>query len=106
MRNGCLGDGHTDDDFIISGEMINELPELETQDQIIFEYNQWDSYDCTIYTALWALSDLWNREVTKEQFEETNEESYKRWRTPWEWRLVKEAVDLSCDMWMKWYPNE
>lgn len=106
MRNGCLGDGHTDDDFIISGEMINELPELETQDQIIFEYNQWDSYDCTIYTALWALSDLWNREVTKEQFEETNEESYKRWRTPWEWRLVKEAVDLACDMWMKWYPNE
>lgn len=106
IKNGCLGDGHTDDDYVISWEMIYALPELETQDQIIFEYNQGNSSDCTIYAALWALSDLFNRELTQEQIEETNEESYKRWRTPGEWRKTKDAVDLSCDMRMKRYPNE
>ena len=96
--NGCLWDWATDSDYKITGEMINQLPELEIQDQIIFEYNQGNSNDCTIYSALWACSDLLNIEITPEQIEEANEESYNRWRTPWEWRLVKEAVSLACDM--------
>jgi hypothetical protein len=58
--------------------MVDNLPELEKQDQIIFEYDQTGTVDCTIYSALGALSDLWNREVTDEQIEETVEESFKR----------------------------
>ena len=81
-NNGCLGDGYTRTDYLLSAEEINALPELEQQDDIIFEYNQGNSSDCTIYSALGALSDLFNREVTQEQIEECNEESYKRGRTP------------------------
>ena len=96
--NGCLWDGHTDDDWKITWEMVDNLPELEIQDQIIFEYNQSWTPHCTIYSALWACSDLLNIEITQEQIDEAVEESYNRWRTPWEWRLVKEAVNLACDM--------
>lgn len=104
--NGCLGDGHTDDDWKITWEMLDELPELEIQDQKIFEYNQGSSPDCTLYSALGALSDLFNRELTPAHFEEANEESFKRWRVPGEWRYTKDAVDCSCDLWMKRFPED
>lgn len=96
--NGCLWDGHTDDDWKITWEMVDNLPELEIQDQIIFEYNQSWTPHCTIYSALWACSDLLNIEITQEQIDEAVEESYNRWRTPWEWRYTKDAVNLACDM--------
>lgn len=104
--NGCLGDGHTDKDWKITGEMLDELPELEIQDKKIFEYNQGSSPDCTLYSALGALSDLFNRELTPAHFEEANEESFKRWRVPGEWRYTKDAVDCSCDLWMKRFPED
>lgn len=96
--NGCLWDGHTDQDRLLTWEMIENLPELEILDQKIFEYDQSWTPHCTIYSALGACSDLLNIEITQEQIDEAVEESYNRWRTPWEWRLVKEAVSLSCDM--------
>lgn len=104
--NGCLGDGHTEKDWKLTGEMLQYLPELETQDQLIFEYDQGDSLDCTIYSALGALSDLRNRELTQEQIDEAVEESYNRGRTKGEGWYVKDAVNLACDMWTKRYPNE
>jgi len=104
--NGCLGTGAKETDYLLTGEMINQLPKLEEQDQKIFEYNQGKSNDCTIYSALWALSDLRNRELTPEQIEETNEESYNRGRIRGEWWYTQSAVDLACDMRMKRYPNE
>lgn len=104
--NGCLGDGHTDDDWKLTWEMLDALPELEMQDQIIFEYDQSGTPDCTLYSALGALSDLFNRELTPAHFEEANEESFKRWRVPGEWRYTKDAVDCSCDLWMKRFPED
>lgn len=104
--NGCLGDGHTEKDWKLTGEMLQYLPELETQDQLIFEYDQGNSSDCTIYSTLGALSDLRNRELTQEQIDEAVEESYNRGRTKGEGWYVKDAVNLACDMWAKWYPNE
>lgn len=106
IKNGCLWDGATDKDRIISGEMLAKLPELIEQDQVIFEYNQGNSNDCTIYSALGALSDLFNREITEEQIEETNEESRKRGRVKGNWRYTQSAVDLACDMREKRYPDE
>lgn len=106
MINGCLGDGHTDQDWEITGEMLDELPELEIQDQKIFEYDQGSSPDCTLYSALGALSDLFNRELTPAHFEEADEESFKRWRVPGKWRYTKDAVDCSCDLWMKRFPED
>ena len=98
LQGGCLWDWHTDKDRLLTGEMVDNLPELELQDQKIFEYDQSWTLDCTIYSALGACSDLLNIELTEKQIDEAVEESYNRWRTPWEWRLVKEAVELACDM--------
>ena len=98
LQGWCLWDGATDQDRKLTGEMIDNLPELETQDQIIFEYDQSWTVDCTIYSALGACSDLLNIEITEDQIDEAVEESFNRWRTPWEGRLVKDAVDLACDM--------
>ncbi len=98
LQGGCLWDWHTDKDRLLTGEMVDNLPELEKQDQIIFEYDQSWTVDCTIYSALGACSDLLNIEITENQIDEAVEESFNRWRTPWEWRLVKDAVDLACDM--------
>lgn len=106
LQGGCLWDWHTDKDRLLTGEMVDNLPELEKQDQIIFEYDQTGTVDCTIYSALGALSDLWNRELTQEQIDETVEESFNRWRTRGEGRYTKDAVNLACDMRMKRYPNE
>ena len=106
LQGWCLWDWATDQDRKLTGEMIDNLPELENQDQIIFEYDQSWTVDCTIYSALWALSDLWNRELTQEQIEETVEESFKRWRVRGKGWYVQSAVDLACDMRMKWYPKE
>lgn len=86
--------------------MIDSLPPLDTQDQIIYEYDQTGTPHCTIYSALGALSDLFNRELTQEQIDETVEESYKRGRVRGEGRYTQSAVDLACDMRMKRYPNE
>lgn len=104
--NGCLWDWATNRDWILSSEEIKVLPELEKQDDIIFEYNQTGTPHCTLYSALGALSDLFNREITQKQIDETVEESYKRGRIRWEGWYVKDAVNLACDMWMKWYPDE
>ena len=79
--------------------MVEWLPKLYLQDYQIYEYNQWDSLDCTIYSALWALSDLYNREVTQKQIDEAVEESYKRWRVKGQWWYVKEAVEMCCKLW-------
>ena len=106
IQNWCLWDGHTNNDYLLSAEEINALPELEQQDDIIFEYNQGDSNDCTIYSALGALSDLFNREVTQEQIEECNEESYKRWRIRGAGWYTKMAVETCCDKWMIRYPTD
>ena len=104
--NGCLGTGATEEDRLLTWEMISELPELEKQDQKIFEYNQGNSPDCTIYSALGALSDLFNRELTQEQIDEAIEESFNRGRVRGQGWFTQNAVDLACDKWMEWYPDE
>jgi len=98
LQGGCLWDWHTDKDRLLTGEMVDNLPELEKQDQIIFEYDQTGTVDCTIYSALGACSDLLNIEITEEQIDEAVEESFNRWRIRWEGWYVKDAVSLACDM--------
>lgn len=103
IQGGCLWDGHSEKDWILSGEMLDFLPELENQDQIIFEYDQSGTVDCTIYSALWACSDLCNIEVTEEQIDDAVEESFNRWRTRGEGWYVKDAVNLAVDKFKEWF---
>ena len=97
--NGCLWTWEENTDYLLSGEMLKTLPELKLQDTQIYEYNQGGSANCTLYSAFWAVSDLFNYEWTQKEIDEMVEESYKRWRIKWQWWYIKDAVDLVADYW-------
>ena len=100
---GCLGIGETDTDYLLCDWDIDILPKLYKQDDIRFEYNQWandwSQKSCTIFGAVWMSSDLMNYEYELAEIKEIDEESYNRGRIPWNWWLVKDAVDLNKDWW-------
>lgn len=97
--NWCVGVWQEDTDYLLTGEMAQWLPELVQQDDKIYEYNQSGTPHCTLYSAFWAVSDLFNYEWKKSEIDEMVEESYKRGRIRGEWWYIKSAVDLVADYW-------
>ena len=99
VDNWLLWDWYKQTDFILSSS--NNLPDLFKQDDIIYEYNQWTSQDCTIYSAIGAVSDLMNYQFTAEEIKEINELSYQRWRRRWDGWYIYMAIDLVRNWWNK-----
>ena len=104
----CLWDWAEDTDYLLCEWDIDILPTLYEKDEIRFEYNQWaddwSRVSCTIFAAIWMLSDLINYEFSTAQIKEVDELSYNNpkyshIRTKWKWWYVKYAVDLVAD----WY---
>ena len=101
--NWCLWDGIQVTDYLLEW-FDDDLPDLIQQDNIIYEYNQykqsWSKKSCTIFSAMWALSDLFNIQwdVNKE-IKEVDWMSYDRGRLPDSWWWVQAAVKL----WADWY---
>ena len=77
------------------------LPPLVKKDEIRFEYNQGNQdrsrVSCTIFAAMWMLSDLINYEFSLDQLKEVDELSYERWRIRGQWWYVQSAVKLVAD---------
>lgn len=103
INNWVLGFWEQSTDFLLWS--AETLPELSKQDTIRYQYNQWSSNDCTIYSPVWALSDLMNYKFTADEIKEINELSYTRWRTRWEWWYVQSWVKCVCDWWNEQFPN-
>lgn len=97
--NGCIGIWAESSDYLLSWWEVDNLPELIQQDTKIYEYNQWSTPHCTLYSAFGAVSDLFNYEWTQKEIDEMVEESYNRGRIKWEWWYVKSAVNLVADYW-------
>jgi len=97
--NGCIGLWESNTDYLLTGEEAEWLPELSIQDQVIYEYNQWITPHCTLYSAFGAVSDLFNYEWTQKEIDEIVEESYNRGRIRGNGRYVKAAVNLVADYW-------
>lgn len=95
----CLWDGAKDTDYFLDEWDIDNLPELFDKDDIIFEYNQGNSKDCTIYWAIGAVSDLTNYPYPQERIDKNIKESYNRWRVKWQWWFVESACKLIKDDW-------
>lgn len=104
----CLGIWEEDTDYQLCDGDIDILPNLYKKDEIRFEYNQWANnwsrVSCTIFAAIWMLSDLINYEFSEEKIKEVDELSYNNLKYPvirkkWEGWYVKYAVDLVAD----WY---
>lgn len=77
------------------------LPPLVKKDEIRFEYNQGNQdrsrVSCTIFAAMWMLSDLINYEFSLDQIKEVDELSYERGRIRGQWWYVQSAVKLVAD---------
>ena len=96
-ENGCLGLGYELTDYLLCDG--DSLPPLVQQDEKRYEYNQGSSKDCTIYSAIGAISDLFNYEFSKSEIDEIVELSYTKGRVRWQGRYVKNAVKLVADWW-------
>ena len=76
----CLGIWESDSDFVLCEWDIDILPTLYEKDEIRYEYNQWDNdwsrVSCTIFSAIWMLSDLINYEFSEWEIKEYDDYSY------------------------------
>lgn len=101
----CLGDWAQETDYLLCEWDGDLLPQLFEKDEIRFEYNQWandwSKVSCTIFAAMWMLSDLINYEFSEAELKEVDELSYTRGRIRWHWWYVQSAVKLVAD----WYNN-
>lgn len=95
--DGCLGDGASIKDFILDEGTLDWLPELFQKDEIRYEYNQgnqdWSTVSCTIFWAMWAVSDLVNEEFSLDLIKELDETSYEQWRIRWRWWYTNNAAN-------------
>lgn len=100
---GCLGTGEQTTDYRLCSWDSDLLPPLVKKDEIRFSYNQYKnkrSYvSCTIFAAVWMLSDLMNYEFSYDEIKEIDELSYERWRIRGQWWYVQSAVKLVADRW-------
>lgn len=103
LENGCLWVGEKVTDYLLSEWIASNLPTLYEQDNIRFEYNQfnqkWSQKSCTIFSAVWAISDLFNYEFDLKEIKEIDSLSYTQGRMPNTWWYVQSAVKLVADWW-------
>lgn len=101
LENGCLGIGGQPTDYLICDGFEDALPTLYQQDDVIFEYNQskqeWSKKSCTIFSAIGAISDLFNYQFTLDEIKEIDDISYTRGRFKNQGRWVQSAVKLVAD---------
>lgn len=101
----CYWLGDTPKDYILTEWLLDALPTLYQQDEKIYQYNQykqsWSKKSCTVFNAIWWLSDLFNYPFDIWEIKERDEESYNHWRRQNEGWRVQLAIDLYCDMWNK-----
>lgn len=104
-----LWDGHEDTDFQLTYEEIEWLPPLFLQDDVRYDYNQWkqtwSKKSCTIFSAIWAISDLWNYKFPISEIKEYDDLSYTLGRKDWYWWYTKDAIDMACKKWTKDHPD-
>lgn len=101
--NWCLWVGEQQTDYILTEWVATNLPTLYEQDTIRYEYNQfnqkWSQKSCTIFSAIWAISDLFNYEFDLKEIKEIDSLSYAAGRVANSWWYVQSAVKLVADYW-------
>lgn len=103
IENWCLGVWEQATDYTLCNWFEDSLPNLYQQDDIIFEYNQnnqeWSKKSCTLFSPMWAISDLFNYEVPLSEAKEVDNRSYALGRFPDSWWYVQSWVKLWADYW-------
>jgi len=101
--NGCIGLGEKPTDYILTEWLLDKLPTLYQQDEIIYQYNQWtqtwSEKSCTLFSPVGAISDLFNVEIPLDVIKDWDEESYKYGRIKNGWWYVAAWVEHIVKMW-------
>lgn len=104
----CLGIWEQSTDYILCNGNSDLLPKLYKKDEIRFEYNQRKRsrgrVSCTIFAAMWAVSDLTNYEFSETEAKNIDDTSYNNpeyahIRLPWKWWYVSCAVNHMRKWW-------
>ncbi len=99
----CIWDWAENTDYVLCNGDSDLLPPLVKKDEIRYEYNQyknsWSYVSCTIFAAVWMLSDLMNYKFTYDEIKEIDELSYERGRIRGQGWYVQSAVKLVADRW-------
>jgi hypothetical protein len=106
--NWALWVGNENTDFLIAGEVL--LPPLVQQDYKIYEYSQvkkpeWSS-DCTLFWPFWALSDLFNIQLTDKHIESIRKLAKEKWKVDYQGWLTKQGVDVVAKRWNATFPDK
>ena len=106
--NWCLGVGEQTTDYLLEGFEDN-LPKLVQQDNIIYAYNQYNQArskkSCTVFSAIGAISDLFNYEFPLSEIKTIDDLSYTRGRMKDSGWWVQAAVKLVADYWNEHHKN-
>lgn len=103
IDNWCIGLWEKATDYKLTEGLLDALPTLYQQDEIIYEYNQWtqdwSTKSCTLFSPIGAVSDLFNVKIPLNVIKVWDTDSYRHWRMKWEWRLVAMWVNHIVDKW-------
>lgn len=103
IGNGCLGLWEKKTDYIMDEWLLDALPTLVQQDEIIYQYNQWtqtwSEKSCTIFSPIGAISDLFNVEIPLATIKKWDADSYSKWRHKDSWWFVAMWVEHIVDEW-------
>lgn len=101
--NGCLGLWAKTTDYILTEWLLDKLPTLYQQDEIIFQYNQWtqewSEKSCTLFSPIGAISDLFNVEIPLSIAEVWDNDSYSKGRMRGNGWFVAKWVEHIVDEW-------
>lgn len=101
--NGCLGLWDKPTDYKLTEWLLDALPTLYQQDEIIYEYNQnnqsWSKKSCTLFSPIWAISDLFNVEIPLETIKVWDNDSYSKGRMKDNGWYVALGVEHIADEW-------
>lgn len=101
--NGCYGLWEKETDYKLTTWLLDALPTLYPQDEIIYEYNQynqkWSQKSCTLFSPIWAISDLFNVEIPLETIKVRDNDSYSKGRMKNNWWYVALGVEHIADEW-------
>ena len=101
--NGCIGLGEKPTDYKLTEWLLDALPTLYPQDEIIYEYNQWNQSwskkSCTLFSPIGAISDLFNVEIPLDTAKVWDKDSYSKGRMENSGRYVAMWVEHITNEW-------
>ena len=103
IENWCIGLWEKQTDYIMDEWLLDALPTLYQQDEIIYQYNQWtqtwSTKSCTLFSPIGAISDLFNVEIPLSIIKQWDTDSYSKWRWKDSGWLVARWVDHIVSEW-------